>query len=272
MKHSEIQNLLYDYAMNLLNDDDHRNVERHLSSCKSCAESLKELLQVIALLPHPSVQPSDAKDEAFWVSLTDNIEREIRLRDRPKPSFISESYEKLGAFLALRPAYAYAIGGSLAAIVLAVALFKWQLPTIQNVTPQVADVQPRETDSSIALARYNKNQERIGRYFRKSRTLLVGIANMKEYPTVDLSAERRVSRDLIHEARFIRQQPLNNRTERLVHDLEKILIELANTEEETDLPNVELIRSGIHQENLLFKIRMAEASFDTRTSSTKKIY
>jgi len=45
--------------------------------------------------------------------------------------------------------------------------------------------------------------------------------------------------------------------------MERILIELANLEEEADLPNVELIQSGIHRENLLFKIRMANPVYDT---------
>ena len=51
--------------------------------------------------------------------------------------------------------------------------------------------------------------------------------------------------------------------EKLIGDLEKILIELANIKEESGLPNVEIVRGGIHQENLLFKIRMAEAMYDT---------
>ena len=48
-----------------------------------------------------------------------------------------------------------------------------------------------------------------------------------------------------------------------MNDLEKILIELANIEEHRDLPNVEIVRGGIRQENLLFKIRMAEAMYDS---------
>jgi hypothetical protein len=62
----------------------------------------------------------------------------------------------------------------------------------------------------------------------------------------------------VHEARYLRNQPLDARSAELVGDLEKIMIELANLEEEHDLPNVELIRTGIRRENLLFKIRMAE--------------
>jgi hypothetical protein len=68
---------------------------------------------------------------------------------------------------------------------------------------------------------------------------------------------------LVREARYLKQQPLDVRSRQLMNDLERILIELANTEEQNDLPNVEIIRGGIHQENLLFKIRMAEAMYDS---------
>jgi hypothetical protein len=107
--------------------------------------------------------------------------------------------------------------------------------------------------------------QRAGQYFRKSKMLLVGLTNMKtdlaEPP--DFSSEQRLSRDLIHEARYLKQQPLDSRSRRLVSDLEKILIEVENIKGHDDLPDVEIIRSGIHQENLLFKIRMAEAMLDS---------
>jgi len=90
--------------------------------------------------------------------------------------------------------------------------------------------------------------------------LLVGIENMKtgEGGAVDLSAERRASRDLVQEARYFRQLRLDPRSERLMGDLEKIFIELSNSHDSRSRPDVELLRSGIQQENLLFKIRMAE--------------
>lgn len=269
-KHSDVQNQLYDYAMNALDDDARRDVEQHLSSCRNCAEDLKDLKQAIAFLPHPSVQPSDAKDEVFWNSLANNIEREIRLHAQPKPSFIAELYAKGKAFFTLRPAYAYAIGGSLATIVLAFVLIRFN----SEKRIETAELQPMPIDSSIVLAQYEA-QERVSRYFQKSRTLLVGLANMKtdDAANFDLRAEKTNARTLIREARFVKMQPINNRTERLVNDLERILIELANLEETNDIPNVEMIRSGIHQENLLFKIRMAEASFDTsRRVAKEKIY
>jgi hypothetical protein len=107
--------------------------------------------------------------------------------------------------------------------------------------------------------------ERLHNYFSKSKVLLVGISNMKTNETepLDLSAERSASRDLIREARYLRGGPIDGRSARLMGDLEKILIELANAKEENGGPSVEILRGGIRQENLLFKIRMAESMFDT---------
>ncbi|MBP1678980.1 MAG: hypothetical protein H6Q29_891, partial [Bacteroidetes bacterium] len=40
--------------------------------------------------------------------------------------------------------------------------------------------------------------------------------------------------------------------------LEKIMIEVANSREQTPAADLDLIRQGIRQQNLLFKVRMAE--------------
>lgn len=269
-KHSNIRNLLYDYATATLSDDGRRSVEQHLSSCKQCADDLKEIQQAIALLPQPAKAPSDARDEMFWSHLAMNVEREIRQK-QAKPNWFVEIVEGIRSFFTLRPTYAYTIGGSLAILLLAVVVFRWQ-PTESD---HIAEVQIVPNDSTMMLADLQKSQARVSHYFRKSRTLLVGLANMRtdDAAHFDLSAEKSKARALIREAGFVRMQPINNRTERLVNDLERILIELANLEETNDIPNVEMIRSGIHQENLLFKIRMAEAAFDTsRRAARERIY
>jgi hypothetical protein len=89
---------------------------------------------------------------------------------------------------------------------------------------------------------------------------MVGLMNMKpangDQP--DLITEQTVSRELIQEARYLSQQNIDERTKRLITDLEKILIELANIEEAYDLPDIEILRAGIRQENLLFKLRMGD--------------
>ena len=84
----------------------------------------------------------------------------------------------------------------------------------------------------------------------------------------DVSVEQEKSRELIHEARYLKNQPLDPRSQRLIEDLEKILIELANMKQEGNAPNVEIIRGGLHQENLLFKIRMEEQTFNTHPENS----
>jgi len=95
--------------------------------------------------------------------------------------------------------------------------------------------------------------------------LLIGISNLKTGAgePVDLSVEQRASRDLVREARYLKQRPLDPRVDELIDSMSRILIEMANITRDNQIPNVEIVRSGIHQENLLFKIRMAETVYDS---------
>jgi len=100
----------------------------------------------------------------------------------------------------------------------------------------------------------------MGSYLRQSQMLLVGVTNMPidEGQLPDLTIERETSRHLVEEARMLKQQSLDDRSVRLINDLQKIQIELANMDPRNDLPTMELVRSSIERENLLFKIRMEE--------------
>jgi hypothetical protein len=97
-------------------------------------------------------------------------------------------------------------------------------------------------------------------YFERSRTLLIGVANIPaaDGDKIDLSVERTAARGLVRQARYLGDKPLDSRSQELIRELERVLIELANMEEQADVPEVEMIRTGMHQQNLLFKIRMAE--------------
>lgn len=270
MKHSDVQSLLYDFLHDELSDADRTAVEQHLVSCRQCADELAGLQKTLAVLPRPSSQPDDERDEMFWHSLAMNVQRDIRGERKSRTGVFLALVDRIRSFVTLRPAYAYSAGAALAAIGIAAFFFRPQLESPIHV----AEKENMYEEARI-IPTANESQQRISDYFRKSKTLLVGIANLRteDEPNIDLSNEKSVSRSLVHEARLLQQQPLDGRSARLIRDLEKIMIELANLEETNDLPNVELIRSGIRQENLLFKIRMAAASYDTSQSSiTDRIY
>ena len=79
---------------------------------------------------------------------------------------------------------------------------------------------------------------------------------------LDLSDEQSLSRQLIHEGRYLRQQPLTTRSVKLIDDLDRVFVELSNAGSRPPVPQFDVIRGGIRRENLLFKVRMAEGSFE----------
>jgi hypothetical protein len=110
---------------------------------------------------------------------------------------------------------------------------------------------------------------RVQNYLRKSRILLVGIANMRtgHDEPLDLKPEREASRALVREARYLRQQDIDPQSERLMADMEEVLIKLSNIREHTEFPELAIIRGGIERENLLFKIRITETLYDRITDA-----
>jgi len=149
---------------------------------------------------------------------------------------------------------AFAIAGGFAAIAAAFLLLQGR------PTP------PRDVEAGLAppVPSPVRVDERMTEYLRKSQTLLVGLTNKKAVPgkPVDIDAEREASRSLVTEARFIKHQSLDRRSSRLVGDLERIFIEVANAEPMMRSGDIEIIRNGIRQENLLFKVRMAQARYE----------
>ncbi len=254
MNHKEVRRNLYDFLRNALNDDERRRVQEHLDACTPCKHELQQLDRTLQLLSPAPSDPAAVRDNAFWDELAREVEKQVAWTSRP--GVVRRMVENVRAFMMLRPTYAYAAGASL---VLLVALFFMRQP-VQEDRAMVDDVSFPEH----AIVRESP-AERMSEYFRKSRTLLVGIANMRPgyMAARDISEEQEFSRALIQEARALKQQGLDPRAARLVNDLEKIFIELTNIEPSRHMRDVELVRSGIVQENLLFKLRMAEAALDT---------
>lgn len=270
-QHSSIQLMLYEYLREELAPADRASVEAHLSSCKECTDELHELRETLSLLHAPSTKPSEERTEEFWRFFASSVTAKATAQKQNTRSPFAELMDWIEETLLLRPRFAYAVGGSMAVALATLALWTLITPAHRDFSNKEQHGKPLEHISQPAASDQAVNEQygipvqRVNQYFRKSKTLLVGVANMKidNNESLDFSTERRVSRDLVREARLLKQQPLDVRSRHLINDLERILIELENIEEKTDVSNVEIIRGGIHQENLLFKIRMAEAMYDS---------
>ena len=254
--HPHIKMLLYDYLQDKLPPEEHKQVDEHLATCIRCADEAKFLRTIIKILPDVTVQPNEKLSAEYWQNFAAAVESRIQAAQQGQKQFKPSLLQLITQFVVFNRRYVTTLSAALAIAVVLVVIWRWPNP-VPVEQPQV-QIMPQSAPIELA-------SDRIHQYFDKSKVLLVGITNMKtdERQDIDLSAEQRVSRELIHEARYLKRQPLDNRSAKLINDLEKILIELANMKEEADVPNVELIRGGIHQENLLFKIRMAENTYDS---------
>lgn len=247
--------MLYEYLRDELNSQDREMVERHLASCGRCSAQLEEVESALQTLGRLDADASSGRSQEFWDSFALRVEQRIQSKQARK-RFTVSPLEYLESFFVFHRPLAASLGGALVLAFLAMGIWNLSIDR-ERKTMQMSSVQvPSQSDSV---------REEMSRYFRKSKVLLVGLTNMKlpEDQQVDLSVERRASRELVQQARYLRNQPIDARSARLIEDMERILIELANMKEENNMPNVEIVRSGIHQENLLFKIRMAESLYDT---------
>jgi hypothetical protein len=259
MAHRRIRLLLYDFARGGLESTAHDEVRRHLAGCTSCRGELDGLRRTLSHLPEVHADPAADCPPEFWQELLDAVDHQL-----PPPAVRTPWSVRCMAFIdhiagpAGRPSLAFG-----AVILLAVsAVTTWQLFR-HETPPSVARPAVTRTTAPPAVTTRTADT-RVRNYMRKSRILLVGIANMpagKDGP-VDLKPEREASRALVREARYLRQQDIDPRSERVMEDMEKILIKLSNSREQTGFPELAIIRGGIERENLLFKVRITETLYD----------
>jgi hypothetical protein len=257
--HKKIQELLYEYLRNELGETERAKVEQHVASCARCKAEMENLQDTLQMIPSSALDASKGRTEEYWRNFSLSVERKI---NDPKPLkkrqllSVGDMIEHM--FFTPRP-YITAFGGALAVLVCAILV--WSLFEHKEATNrELAD------NATEQLALPDSTNQRVYQYVKQTKMVLVGISNMKPISgaTYDVSVEQAKSRKLIHEARYLENQPLDERTAKLIDDLQKILIELANMKAQGNAPNVDIIRGGVHEENLLFKIRMAEDTYNPK--------
>jgi hypothetical protein len=251
--HTTIQLQLYDYLQGVLTESEREAVGSHLRSCQACAKELEAIRALTDLQRTTAYDAAATRPPEFWEELLDEVDRRTTPH-QPSPAW----YRRLaGWFIPDRvPQRRLALGFAALLIVATSALVTWTVLRQSPHAPVVAETVAAPPTVPVERTRFEK-------YLRKSRTLFVGVANMKvpEDQPADLNAEQQISRELVSEARALRQEPLDLHSAQLISDLEKIQIELANMGPEASTPGVALIRQGIESNNLLFKIRMAESVY-----------
>lgn len=259
--HAPIRNMLYEYLRDELDEHDRLAVEKHLQRCRRCCEAADDLGLVLGILTRPASPPAEECPPEFWQNLISDVEGDMRPITSKRRSLLQNILEEVAALPVFQPKVAIALGVLL--VVIATGIVTWELTRSganDHQTAEAPSVAPPARNDSTTI----DVDTRVHDYLRRSKVLLVGLANLKTGAgsPLDLSTERRASRELAHEARYLTQQPLDERSARLINDLKKIQIELSNSDDQKAMPDVDLIRQGIQRKNLLFKVRVAETLYD----------
>lgn len=301
-KHRKVRLLLYEYLRSELNREDEHFVSDHLRSCPSCSAEADEMRSLLRLFPGEMEKPSDRQDPEYWSGFAGAVEKRIHRHRATAPGFLTKLNGLVGDLFLFRRKFAYGLVSVCAAAVLitAVMMVRWrtgapvpagtgggrltgqlEVPAEKSPSDRAGQSGNERTGTSeripgrtaangISGERGSAGDDsltdfdrRLGGFFRKSRTLLVGVSNMDftDGNTLNFEGERRMSRSLLREARYLKSGPVDIRSSKLMDEIDEIMIELANVDPPDRRRGVDMVRAGIRNKNLLFKLRMHETRY-----------
>jgi hypothetical protein len=224
-------------------------LDEHLKQCSKCREqytSLQKTLHIMDGREHPELS------DEYWHQYDQKLQK--RIADAKPQNVRWHSFGKIPGW-ALKAAAAFILVG------VGVLIGRYYMtPTTQ---PQISHIRPVPS-TTTTVQRVSMDPE-TKRFLERSQVLLIGVVNLEpdaegNYPT-DLSAQKKVSRDLIQEASVIKTKlkgPDKRRLNELVSDLELIMLQIANLEAENDQPEIEMVKSGVDRKGVLFKINLEQ--------------
>ena len=213
-------------------------VREHLAGCDDCRRRNAELEQMMRTIDDPAVPERD-----------DSYGREVWAR--LQPALEAERARKASWFRGWFTLPRLAMAGALATLLIA-AFVAGRYTRLPGEAPVGAPANGNGGPQRVLLIAVSDHLER-------SAMVLAEISNLDGGPTVDISAEQAVADDLVASNRIYRQVALRSNDPGIagvLDDLERVLIEIANSPSEMSSDELQQIRSRIESQGLLFKVRV----------------
>lgn len=208
--------------------------ENHLDGCEFCRAQYRSLQRVLNTL---DAMPVPERGMDYGAAVWKKIEPHVRGRR----SF---------AWLAMRE---WALAGAMAAMLL-VAFVAGRL-THRAPAPAVANNgQVRERILLVA----------VGDHLERSQTILVELENSS---SPDIEYERQAAADLVESNRLFRQTAAitgDTATASVLEDLERVLIEVANSPSEMSANQLQELQQEIENRGILFKVKVFASQVQER--------
>ena len=233
MKHlSEEQLVLYHYG-----EGPHRPaVEEHLAACDSCRADYAGLKQVLAAV---EAAPVPERGPAYGAEVFE------RLRPR-----LNEAQRAGWSWAEFFPPRRWVLAAAMAVLVLAAFLAGRFWPHAQS--PAAATMAPEKVRERILLVA-------VGDHLERSQMVLVELVHAQGNGTVDISQEQQWAEELLGDNRLYRQsaaQAGQTGMTAVLEELERALMEIANSPGKIRRAELEQIRRHIEGQGILFKVRV----------------
>ncbi|MBO6577364.1 MAG: hypothetical protein JJ896_18175 [Rhodothermales bacterium] len=239
----------------LFGDADEAVIANHLRECPTCAAEFRSLQETLELTAD---RPAFAPEEAVLARLEERVLTETArhtLRPLPMPR------------MRRLPAWTYRMVAVAAVLVIGIA--------IGRLIPQEETSAP---NASLPLtAQLTPVEARAHSYLDRSKTVLLGVVNFDpatDNPaSLNLPQRSAIASELLQEANFLKttlSESEQQRLRALVSELEIILLQLANLEERVDVPELEIMKAGVDQNALLFKIDVEQMRRTVSKPETRK--
>ncbi|UCH61589.1 MAG: anti-sigma factor [Fidelibacterota bacterium] len=228
--------------------------DAHLATCPNCAEEYQQLLWTLNIMDQrqpPAIDP--AYWEGFWNRLSDRLKPDRRKVFRPdwRRWFPPVT-------LPVRPAWV-----SVAAAVLLIATGVYIGRSIYLGQPNgPAAVTRAEVLDPAVIAEFNGM---LSHYLGQSRSLLLGLENFDtgydDPALLDFPRQQMMSWELLVQGQEIKRHAVASsdpRLQHLVNEIERVLLQLANSEGEDLEWTIRLVQEGVEQNAILVKINLTE--------------
>jgi hypothetical protein len=238
MKHVSEEDLILHYYGE---GADQGRVDRHLTSCVTCRMEFERLKRALALVDADGFSPATAPGPAF--------EREVWARLEPHLSRRHSWFSRVF----VTPKWALASGF---AVIVLVAFLAGRFSN--TVSP---------TSSAPAVATAEDVAERVlvlavVDHLDQTQMVLLEVLNGASGAGVDLSKEQSLARELVAANRLYRQSAVrtgDDRTSEVLDELERVLLEIANTPQGASEGDLEALRARIASRGVLFKVRVVHS-------------
>lgn len=244
MKCRECEELMFDALHNELPENSKASFNAHLQECSTCSAAYREISSTLKVMnQRVRGEPDPAFWDNYWNNLAPKLEQLTQERER----------RKIIPWPKIVPSWAYQVAAALVLILLGVIIGKAYFSKPES-PPQIVRTPTPET--SIVKTAANK---RAHRFLQRSELLILGLVNSPSSETTDVGYSRKVSDELIQEARLIEPtltSPEQRKLRRLISDLQIILLQMANLEAEHDLPEIEMVKSGAERTGILLQINL----------------